>query len=222
MRFEYVMSGTQQANPTMETQICAADDPEAMRKALELLRIGQLVAFPTDTVYGLGGLAFDANAIDRLYVVKGRDFSKAIPVLVGNVDDLGRVTSSMGALASRLAELFWPGPLTLVVARHPALPENLSPYPTVGVRMPDHPAALALLRLAGPMAVSSANLSEWPSASFAKEVFEQLGGKIPLIIDGGRAPGGLPSTVVDCTGVEPRVLRPGPIALEQLLARLAD
>jgi L-threonylcarbamoyladenylate synthase len=203
----------------METQVFAADDPQGIQKALELLRSGQLVAFPTDTVYGLGGLVFDSNAIDRLYAVKGRDDSKAIPVLVGSVGDLGRVTSSMGALASRLAARFWPGPLTLVVARHPDLPGNLSPDPTVGVRMPDHPAALALLRLTGPMAVSSANLSNQPSASSAAEVLGQLEGRVPLILDGGRTPGGQPSTVVDCTGPELRVLRPGPITLEQLLAR---
>ena len=128
----------------METQIYAAGDAGGMQKALELLRRGQLVAFPTDTVYGLGGMVFDSGAIDRLYAVKGRDHTKAIPVLLGELADLERVTSSMRGMALRLAERFWPGPLTLVVARHPALPDNLSPYPTVGVRMPDH-AGLASL-----------------------------------------------------------------------------
>ena len=205
----------------METRIYAAGDAIGMEKALELLRKGELVAFPTDTVYGLGGMVFSPAAIDRMYAVKGRDLTKAIPVLVGGMAGLGRVTSSMGEMARRFAAHFWPGPLTLVVARHPALPENLSPYPTVGVRMPDHPAALHLLRSAGPLAVSSANLSNQPSASTAKAVLAQLGGEVPLILDGGDSPGGVSSTVVDCTGDEPLILRPGPIALDQLLAVLA-
>jgi L-threonylcarbamoyladenylate synthase len=205
----------------MATQVYASDDPVGLQKALDLLQQSHLVAFPTDTIYGLGGLAFDAQAIDRLYLAKGRDLSKAVPVLIGKPADLCQVTSSMGEVAQRLAARFWPGPLTLVVRRHPALPENLSGFETVGVRMPDHPVALKLLRLAGPMAVSSANLSNQPSANTAEEVLAQLGGRIPLIIDGGHTPGGLASTVVDCSGGDLRILRPGPITLAQLTAALA-
>ena len=128
----------------------------------------------------------------------------------------------MNDMAMRLAQRFWPGPLTLVVAGHPSLPANLSPRPTVGVRMPDHPVALTLLRRAGPLAVTSANLSGAPNASTAQEVLAQLQGRVALILDGGKTPGGLPSTVLDCTGSQPVILRQGPITLEQIYAVLGE
>jgi L-threonylcarbamoyladenylate synthase len=200
----------------MDTQIIPIEAPEAFDTALDWLRDDQLIAFPTDTVYGVGGLVNSSEAIERLYAVKDRDLLKAIPVLLGDMADLPRVSSGMSEITQRLAERFWPGPLTLILPRRPGLPENLSPYPTVGVRMPDHPAALRLLRLAGPMAVSSANLSDQPSSATAEEVFAHLGGRIPLILDGGRTQGGLASTVVDCTSGEPRILRQGPLTLKAL------
>jgi L-threonylcarbamoyladenylate synthase len=203
------------------TEIVDADVPRALQRALEVLTSGGLVAFPTDTVYGLGAALFDVEAIDQLYAVKERDTAKAISVLLGNVEALAQVTNGMGEAAERLAQRFWPGPLTLVVARHPALPANLSPLPTVGVRMPDHPAALALLNRAGPLAVTSANISRAANAVTAQEVLDQLRGRIPLILDGGRTPGGWPSTVVDCTGPRPVILRQGPVTAEQLSAALA-
>ncbi len=134
----------------METEIIPADAPEALQKAVELLREGSLVAFPTDTVYGLGVLAFDQRAVDLLYAVKRRDSLKAIPILLSDPAELAKVTAGMGVIARRLAQRFWPGPLTLVVPCHPGLPLNLSPQPTIGVRMPNHPVALSLLRLTGP------------------------------------------------------------------------
>jgi L-threonylcarbamoyladenylate synthase len=205
----------------MKPEILSVNDPVALTRALEVLSSGGLVAFPTDTVYGLGAALFNVQAIDQLYAVKGRDTAKAIAVLVGNTAALAQVTGEMSVVAERLAQRFWPGPLTLVVARHPALPSNLSPLPTVGVRMPDHPAALALLNQAGPLAVTSANLSGASSAVTAQEVFDQLGGRISLILDGGRTPGGLPSTVVDCTGARLVILRPGPVTAEQIGFALA-
>jgi L-threonylcarbamoyladenylate synthase len=205
----------------MLTRIIAADDPKALDEAERLLIEGSLVAFPTDTVYGLGADLKDAQAIEQLYVVKGRKSAKAIAVLLGDHEQLVLITPNMGSMAQRLAESFWPGPLTLVVVRHPHLPANLSPNPTVGVRMPDHPVALSLLNRIGPLAVTSANLSEHLNSHTAQEVLEQLNGRIPLILDGGRTPGGQPSTVVDCTGKEPLVLRSGPISLNQLLTSLA-
>jgi len=195
---------------------------EALEQALELLQQGELVAFPTDTVYGLGVMAFDAQAIDRLYQAKGREAGKAIAILVGEAEALQRVTAGMNEMAMRLAQRFWPGPLTLVVEGHPSLPANLSPRPTVGVRMPDHPVALTLLRRAGPLAVTSANLSGAPNANTAQEVLAQLGGRVALILDGGKTPGGLPSTVLDCTGPQPVILRLGPITLEQIYAVLEE
>jgi len=200
----------------MKTRILFTADPAAIETADMLLRSGEPVVFPTDTVYGLGAWLWEADAVERLFQVKGRDAAKAISVLVGDPGALPAVTARMGPLAEQLARRFWPGPLTLVVAGHPALPSNLSPRPTVGVRMPDHLAALALLRRTGPLAVTSANLSEAPNTVTAEEVLAQLDGRIPLILDGGRVPGGLPSTVVDCTGDDLVILRAGPLTEEQL------
>jgi L-threonylcarbamoyladenylate synthase len=192
--------------------------PMALEKALQLLRQGQLVAFPTDTVYGVAAAIDDEAAIERIFEAKGRDMAKAIPVLVGSAADAERVAQVMHGYARRLAEKFWPGPLTLVVAQREGLPANLSQTPTVGVRMPDHPVALAILRAAGPLAVTSANLSGGANTTTAEEVMAQLGGRIALVIDGGKTPGGQPSTVVDCTGEKPVVLREGPIDSGQLTA----
>ena len=189
-------------------------------RAVEVLRAGGLVAFPTDTVYGVGALAFDAEAVESIYVAKDRPVEKAIPVLIADQADLEKVAASVPPMAARLAEAFWPGPLTLVVPKHPDLPPAVSATETVGVRIPDHEAARALLRLAGPMAVTSANISGGVSPSTAAEVMEQLGGRIPLILDGGQTPGGKPSTVVDCTGEEPRLIRQGPLSERDIFSRL--
>lgn len=188
--------------------------------AMELLKQGKLVAFPTDTVYGLGADLHNPESIKQLYDVKGRDAAKAIAVLVGSPLFLEDIVLELSPIAQRLAEKFWPGPLTLVVPAHPSLPSNLSPLPTVGVRMPDHQDTVTLLNLTGPLAVTSANLSGAPSCVTAQEVFEQIGENIPLILDGGKTPGGLSSTVVDCTRDEIKILRVGPISQAELEAAL--
>lgn len=200
----------------METQVLPAADPRSIDRAVEVLHSGGLVAFPTDTVYGLGALAGSTSSIEALYLVKGRDLTKAIPILIGSVEDLEQVSPDPGKLAMRLARRFWPGPLTLVVPKHPSLPAVLSTMPTVGVRMPDHPVALSLLRRTGPLAVTSANLSGQESPATAEEVSAYLDRRIPLILDGGRTPGGVPSTVVDCIGPEAKVLRQGPLSLQDI------
>ncbi len=202
----------------MNTEVLSAQDPLALPRALEILQLGGLVAFPTDTVYGVGALAFDGAAVESIYAAKDRPVEKAIPVLIGDADDLAKVSAEVPEIALKLAARFWPGPLTLVMPKHPKLPEAVSSAPTVGVRIPGHPVARALLRLAGPMAVTSANLSGQPSPSTAQEVFAQLGGRIALILDGGKTPGGVPSTVVDCIGVEPQVLRAGAIPKSEIMA----
>jgi len=202
----------------MNTEIFSVQDPLALPRALEILQLGGLVAFPTDTVYGLGALAFDGLAVRSIYAAKDRPMEKAIPVLIGDADDLAKVTADVPEFALKLAARFWPGPLTLVVPKHPEIPEAVSAALTVGVRIPDHPVARALLRLAGPMAVTSANLSGQTSPSTAQEVFDQLGGRIAMILDGGKTPGAVPSTVVDCVGAEPQVLRTGPISKNDILA----
>jgi L-threonylcarbamoyladenylate synthase len=204
----------------METKTLLVSSPAALPLALEILKRGGLIAFPTDTVYGVGALAFDGAAVESIYTAKDRPVEKAIPVLIGDPDDLAKVSLDVPEIALKLAARFWPGPLTLVVPKHPDLPEAVSAAPTVGVRVPDHPVARALLRAAGPMAVTSANLSGQPSPSTAQEVFAQLGGRIALILDGGKTPGGLPSTVVDCAGAEPQILREGPISREEIFTIL--
>ncbi|MEN6436889.1 MAG: L-threonylcarbamoyladenylate synthase [Anaerolineaceae bacterium] len=200
----------------MNTQIVHINDPHALEIARAVLLTGGLVAFPTDTVYGLGCLLRDSKAIDRLYQVKERSQSKAIAVLIGDVSDLQQLTVSVPPLAASLAQHFWPGALTLIFPIHPDLPPNLSPFPTIGIRMPDHAFARELLRLMGPLATTSANISGQESPVSAEEVADQLNGRIELILDGGKTPGGIPSTVVDCTTPEPRILRAGALSAETL------
>ena len=200
----------------MNTEILPISDPQSLGRALEILTGGGLVAFPTDTVYGLGALAYDGEAVSSIYTVKGRGLEKAIPVLIGEFGQIERVSSGVSRMVMRLAEEFWPGPLTLVVPRHPSIPDAVSSMPTVGVRMPDLEVTRELLRLTGPLAVTSANASGQGSPATAMGVEMQLTGKIPLILDGGATLGGIPSTVVDCTGPEPRLLREGPISFHQI------
>ncbi len=200
----------------MQTQLFSANNPEAIWRAIEALHNGGLVAFPTDTVYGVAARLHDSAAIDRLFEAKGRQMDKAIPVLVGETGQLEEVALELTECARRLAAHFWPGALTLVVPRHPSLPDNLSPLPTVGVRMPDLPFTRELLRQSGPLATTSANLSGRPSPTTAVEVLTQLGGRIEILIDGGACPGGVPSTVVDCTAPDPKILRQGAISQEEI------
>jgi L-threonylcarbamoyladenylate synthase len=199
-----------------ETERILADDPRALPRAVEVLRAGRLVAFPTDTVYGLGGLVDDDHAIRELYRVKGRGADKAIPILLGGLDDLGKVAIDPSQMALVLAKRFWPGALTLVVPRRLDLPDSLSPDETIGVRVPDHAFARALLRLTGPLATTSANPTGQESPFTPDQVMRGIGGRFDLLLDGGITPGSRPSTVVDCTGPSPRILRTGPITLGEI------
>jgi L-threonylcarbamoyladenylate synthase len=188
--------------------------------AAEILASGELVVFPTDTVYGLGALAFNDQAVSRISDVKGRTGEKAIPILIGDFNQLPQVSNGVSAQCEKIARRFWPGPLTIVLPRHPSIPDAVTPLPTVGVRIPDFPSCIELLNLTGPLAVSSANLAGMGSFSTARGVQSQLNGKIALILDGGVTPGGTPSTVVDCAQGYPSILREGPISLEQILDAL--
>ncbi len=175
------------------------------------------MAIPTDTVYGLAAMITNGPAIDRLYQAKERSLQKAIAVLIGGLEQIDQVVGYFSEDAHRLARRFWPGALTLVVPQHPGLPANLSPTPTIGVRMPDHSFTLELLRQVGPLATTSANISGGPNPRDAADVLAQLDGRIELLLDGGPAPGGIPSTVVDCTGEELVILREGAISAAQIL-----
>lgn len=206
----------------MNTIIVPANSPDAIQRALDVLNNGGLVAFPTDTVYGLGALAFDGNSVESIYVAKDRPVEKAIPVLIADAEEMDKVGVDIPDIARRIAARFFPGPLTCLIPKKPTLPQAVSAASTVGVRVPDHEVARALLRAAGPMAVTSANISGQPSPSTAEEAFATLNGRIPLIIDGGKTPGGIPSTVVDCTNNEIKILRAGPISLEEILSKLSS
>ncbi|MBN2045544.1 MAG: threonylcarbamoyl-AMP synthase [Anaerolineales bacterium] len=195
------------------TRTLPANHPEAISSAVEVIESGGTVVFPTDTVYGLASSAFNPRAIQKLFEIKAREQGKPIAVLLGDVKQLKEVTQNPSRAALELADKHWPGALTLVVPRHPALPDILSPLPTLGVRIPDHPVALAFLKATGPLAVTSANLSGKENTTTAQEAFAQLNGRADLILDGGKTPGGVPSTVVDMTGPKPKIIRQGPVGI---------
>jgi L-threonylcarbamoyladenylate synthase len=206
----------------MNTEVIKSDHPVAIPHAVDVLKNGGLVAFPTDTVYGLATIPTKTEFIERLYTAKGRESTRAIAILLSSPTELDQVAHSPSKPAIQLAERFWPGPLTIIVPRHPDLPEILSPNPTIGVRIPDHDLALMLLKAAGPLGVTSANISGRENTVTANEVLLQLDGKIHLVIDGGECPGSVPSTVVDCTTPKPVILRPGPIDQEEIQEAVAQ
>jgi len=199
-----------------------AHDTNAIQSARAVILAGGLIAFPTDTVYGLSASPFQAAAIERIFATKGRDFNKAIAILVGNMDQLPLVTTGFNESAIVLVRRFWPGALTLVVPIAPTLPGIISPHPTIGIRMPDHPFALSLLRALGPLATTSANLSGQPDATTAAQVLGQLDDRVDLILDGGTSPGGVPSTVVDCCQPQIRILRQGAISQSDIEKELGS
>ncbi len=195
--------------------------PDAFDEAVQALRRGQLVVFPTDTVYGVAALAENAEAVTRIYAAKNRPRHMAIPVMVAEPDratDVARPLPGFWALA----EAFWPGPLTIILPKTEALsPIVAAGGDTVALRIPDHPLALALLRAVDrPLAVTSANLSGQPPTLTAEEARDQLEGRVAIIVDGGRAPGGQPSTILDLTSEPLKILRPGPITWPQIAEAL--
>ncbi|HEY3230711.1 MAG TPA: L-threonylcarbamoyladenylate synthase [Roseiflexaceae bacterium] len=196
-------------------------EPASLDRALALLRAGEPIAFPTDTVYGVGAAALNAAAVARLYTVKRRPLTQAIPLLIADEADLPHVAEEVTPTARRLARL-WPGALTLVLMAAPGLPsELLAGGATVAVRLPDHTWLRALMRALGmPLAATSANLHGGRDPRTAADVAAQLGDALSLIVDGGPTPGPLPSTIVDCAGDEPRLLRAGALPWERVVAEL--
>ncbi|MDP2954170.1 MAG: L-threonylcarbamoyladenylate synthase [Chloroflexota bacterium] len=177
------------------------------------------MAFPTDTVYGLGARGFSPQAVERVYEAKARPRSLPLPLLLALASDLERVARKpIPELALRLAERFWPGGLTLVLRRAPAVPDAVTAGgDTVAVRVPRHPVPVALISGVGePLTGTSANLSGRPSPLTAEEVRQQMGDRVDLILDGGRCPGGVESTVLDLTGETPVLIREGAIGREEL------
>lgn len=202
----------------MRTQVITTAAPKAIEVAVQLLKAGGLVAFPTDTVYGVGARAFLPKAVEKIYQVKGRPLSKAIPLLLASAESLTQVAQDITPETWLLTKKFWPGALTVVLHRKPVVPDIVTGGgPTVALRVPDHSFALRLIRAVGtPLATTSANLTGHPDPQTAQEVVDYLEGCIDLILDGGRCPGGIPSTVVDLTSTPPAIVRPGAISLEEL------
>jgi L-threonylcarbamoyladenylate synthase len=187
-----------------------SDRQPEIDQALRILKEGGVVAFPTDTVYGLGADAFNASAVVRIYDIKDRPRDKQLPLLIADAGALPGLAGPIPPIAWFLAGRFWPGGLTLVLPRAHSLPDHLAQGPTIAVRLPAHPVCLALIRgLGNPVIGTSANPSGQPSTLTAREVARQLGSKIDFVINGGRCPGGRESTVVDVSGRAPMVLREG-------------
>jgi len=208
----------------MRTKILNARLKKNIHFAAELIRRGELVAFPTETVYGLGANATDEQAVAKIFLAKNRPASDPLIVHVCSVDMLNSVVISIPFLARKLMDRFWPGPLTLVMLKKDCIPENVTAgLTTVAVRMPANDIALGLIREAGlPVAAPSANSFGRTSPTCAEHVMEDLGGRIPLILDGGQTQIGIESTVLDLTVDKPVLLRPGGISLESLGAVVGE
>jgi len=194
----------------------------AIAQAARIIQSGGLVAFPTETVYGLGGNGLDASCASRIYAAKGRPSDNPLILHIATWQQLTELVLEIPESAYILGRHFWPGPLTMVLKKRPHVPDaTTGNKPTVAVRMPDHAVALELIRAAGcPLAAPSANLSGKPSPTTAEHVVEDLNEIIPCILDGGPTRIGLESTVIDLSGTEPLILRPGGVSLEEILAVL--
>lgn len=208
------------SGPDVETVRLGIHAPGALERAGELLRRGELVAFPTDTVYGIGAHAFMEDAVERLYLVKERPAHLPIPLLLADGAEMEAVCVDIPPVAWRLAECFWPGGLSLILTRSSAVPDIVTAGgSTVAVRVPDYPLICDLCRqLGAPLAATSANLHGQSPPVSASEVETALGGRVSLILDGGPCQGGVASTVLDLTVSPSSLLRPGPITAAHLAA----
>lgn len=195
----------------MEADVCV--------EAVQCLKSGGIIAIPTDTVYGLGSDPFNADAVQRLYTVKGRPDGKPIPLILSSVADIHRVSQNLPDFFYHLTDRFWPGGLTIVVESKNLLPVLTAGGNTVGVRIPDNPMLLQILQaFGGPMAITSANLSGEPPATCLQEIGEALASRIDVIVNGGKTPGPIPSTVYDIS-VSPPIIRRHGVISEETLAK---
>lgn len=196
-------------------------DTDAIDRAADLLRHGRLVAFPTETVYGLGADASNPDAVARLFKAKGRPTDHPLIVHIADIDSLGAWASIVPEAALKLADRFWPGPLAMILNKKPEVPLAVTGgQQTVGLRMPDHPVALALLKSSGGIAAPSANRFCRISPTQAMHVSEELGDAVDMILDGGACQVGVESTIIDLSGSKPRLLRPGHITRQEIEAVL--
>lgn len=212
----------------METEILRISDVAGQRTAVEraavLLRQGQLVAFPTETVYGIGALGLDRAAVGALYEAKNRPVSKAFSLQVAEIAMVSQVAAYVPRQARMLMEKFCPGPVTVVLPKAAAVPNEVTGgRDTVGIRIPAHPVALALLKAVGkPLAVPSANISGHTSPLSAQDVYADMAGRLPLILDGGVCSVGVESTIVDCTGSQIKILRHGAISEAEIRTAIEE
>ncbi len=197
---------------------------EVLTEAAECLKGGGLVAFPTETVYGLGANALNSQAVENIFRAKGRPQDNPLIIHIANREMLYSLVKTVPAAAEKLMDAFWPGPLTIIFEKSDAVPLQVTAgLSTVAIRMPSHPAALYLIEKSGvPVAAPSANLSGSPSTTRASHVIRDLTGRVDYIIDGGACRVGLESTVLDLTGDIPQILRPGGVSLEELRAVLGE
>lgn len=197
-------------------EVLSITNPQAIVKAKSVIQSHGLIAFPTDTVYGLAADVFSLVGIQKIYLAKQRPEEKALPILIGDLSQLETLVLPISDEVQRIAQVFWPGALTLVLLKGPQIPPELSPYATVGIRMPNLDFTRQLLRQTGPLATTSANISGGSNPTSAQDVIDQLGGQVDLILDGGETPGPAASTVIDATSTELQLLRAGPISLEEI------
>jgi L-threonylcarbamoyladenylate synthase len=203
---------------TATAQVVDAAEPGAIKTAASALLRGELVLFPTDTVYGIAANAFNEQAIHSLFIAKQRERTKGIPVLIADVVDLEKVIRDIPAIAEDLITRFWPGPLTIVLPKQETLPPPISNTSTVAVRMPDHELCRAIIRSAGgAVAATSANISGRDPAHTINEALFELAGSVSVAVDGGNSGGQVASTVVDVADGTIRILRRGPLMWEDLV-----
>ncbi len=206
-----------ESNAKLPTRLLDGLSSDDLAEAADMLRGGEIVALPTDTVYGVGVVAFNGEAIERLYSMKQRPSEKGIPILLADQADLARVCREIPTVAQTLIERFWPGPLTLIVPRRAELPDVISSNDTIAVRIPNNVIARDLIRAAGgALATSSANVSRHPPATTGPDALISLDGLVAAVVDGGPSPGDLSSTIVDCSSSTLRILRRGPISAADL------
>lgn len=209
---------------TEVVKINSTEKIEDINKAGEILRNGGLVAIPTETVYGLGANAFDEEAVKSVFVAKGRPSDNPLIVHISEFEEIYTLVESVPESAKKLAEKYWPGPMTIILKKSDKIPSVVSGgLDTVAIRLPSHEIARAIIKASGvPIAAPSANLSGSPSPTNAKCVFDDMNGRIPMIVDGGECEVGVESTVLTLIGDKPRLLRPGGITPEQLREILGE
>lgn len=200
----------------------SSHDPKAIQRALEVLNAEGLIVFPTDTLYGLACLPNSKRALDKIYATKHRSRAKALPVLIADTTQLTEITHEIPPNAQKLIKHFWPGKLTLILPKKEGKFQHLSTLDGIALRMPNHPFALELLGKSGPLAVTSANLSEHANHADPAEILAELAGHLDLFIDDGILTSTTASTIVDCTQTPPLILRDGAISKAELHTVLGD